>query len=1042
MQIIHHHTNSSLHESRYALRSICVLLALLIVSLSAHAARYVYDDNGRIIGVVDSTDHAARYRYDAAGNLLAVDAAETDTTVFGMHPNRGSSGTTVNVLGNALSPAAGQQVAFGNTAVTSLLTATPSQLTFSVPEVAAGTYALALHTAMGVFELGNFEVTSALGAPTISSMSQDCARFDAVVSVTGSNFDVRPGATRVEVGGRLAQITGITSTSLNFRAPQHSPGGPVRVTTEAGSADSAYPLYLVTASGNPCLDLTAGTELQVDGGAISATLAGANKTLRFAFHAEHGQWLSFHFANPSSSNFNVEAEILAPEGRRHALLDVLGNRQESQRLKADSMSMHLSPIERTGFHVLSLKLTTPSAVDFDARVINSPMAYKNSAIGLQASPGQSLRLRYAAQAGDQLGLGLKAQNSTPDTMHSAVYFLDPDHIRITPEPASHAICPENMNCSLNIPTLIIAGDYPIIWAPQSQPSVAEATLWISDDRRPQLHPNFPQQIAINRIGQNARFPVYAEAGSGFSINVRDLTLIPASAVNFWLYAPDGTRVTTGLTYNRYVGYFHAPGVMISAFQLPMTGMYTAVLDPGSGGLANGQIVLDPGIPITVDGLPQTFITTHFGSGARFTIDGIAGQKIGVGIRNIELTPSVSTWVSVRMYLPSGDLVTDTTLIMCYQQSPSHPGCELDLGPLPVSGTYVFVIDGSDNLNAARFEVLATSDVERDLSSSFKTISINRNGGNAKLYFDGTPGLAKTIHIKDQSTTPVNFGVTYNVLRPDGFPLVAPLYQAAHLSSSTERTLRIGDFPISGTYTVFVDPDRATTANFDARISNGVLDNSPTPVLQSVVEGPWFLSTLTALPGTHPSVGVQIYNLTNPSGSLRIEVVDPLYRRLIDFDAAANPPHTVCPTHNQVYCDFDFMNVATPGTHQIVVWPGTPRREDAHLAIMQTSDLETTGRDVTFSTLSAGQNGRVNFSAESGEQLKLELTRQPSFSSSVDVWVYLFDPIGNRIGYTSLSSGRNSTIWNLPTLGVGGTYSVVMDTRYGVPMSLRAQILPQ
>lgn len=1017
-------------------------IVFLLATVSVHATRYVYDDAGRVIGVVDQAGQAARYQYDAVGNLLAVAAPTTDALVFALQPDHGPPGTQVRVIGNALPTSPGQQVLFSGSTSAPLLAATAQEIQFTVPAVTIGMHALTLEDSGNTLPLGDFEVTTGLGPPTIASVSHSCAKFDSVVSLTGSNFDVRPDATRVEVGGRLARVTAITETALSFRAPLHTPGGPVRVTTEAGSAQSSSVLYLVTTTGDPCLDMTPGIELQIDGGAVSTSLIATNKVVQYAFYAQRGQWLSFQFANPSLSNYTVQATVLAPEGRALALLDVMGNQYESLNLTPTNMSLHPLPIERTGFHVLQLKLKSTVALTLDTGVNSAATLTKDSITAHQAAPGQSIRMIYSAEVGDQLGLGLLAQNSTPESVFSSLYLNGIDHRAMTPEPASSAGCNEGSNCSLNIKTFAIAGDYPVFWVPQSSVSLAQATLWVNDDQRPQLMPNIPQQVAITRTGQNARFPVYAEAGSGFSINVRNVSLTPSNgSVNFWLYAPDGTRITTKLVFNGNVGYFGAPGAMISAFQVPMTGMYTAMLDPASGGLASGEIELDPGLRLVVDDPMMTVNTTGGGRAGRFVIDGVAGEKIGVGIRNIQLTPSVSQWLGVRLYLPSGDLVADTTFALCYQQSASYPGCEFDLGPLPFSGSYVITLESSTGLNAATYEILATHDVEGALTDTAQSVEILRHGGNARLYFQGAPGSAKTIHIDSQVANPSGTQVIYGVLRPDGFPLVAPLYAAGAITGSAPATLRIGDFPLAGTYTVFVDPQYAGMATFNASISDGVLDNSQIPVLQTVVPGPWFWSTLEAVPGMHPSIGVQIQSLTNPSGTLKIEVVDPLNRRLIDYDAAINPPYTSCST-SQNYCDFDFMDVWTPGTHQIVVWPGTPRREDAQLTVTPVTDLEVTGRDVTFSTFMAGQNVRVNFDAQSGEALKLVLTRQSTTNPTTDVWVYAFDPSGNRIGNTTLWNGSNTLTWNLPGPIVTGTYSIVTDTRYGTPFSLRAQLLPQ
>jgi large repetitive protein len=1024
------------------LQTVATALLMLLAAFSAHASRYFYDANGRVVGVVNDSGQAARYQYDAVGNLIEVAVPSGQPVVFAMQPNRGPVGTQVQVSGYTLPTVAGQQVLFNGTTAAAIMSATSEQIEFTVPAVATGAYAVTLTTASSPITLGNFQVTTSLALPTIASVSHACAPFDTTVSLTGTGFDINPGATRVEVGGRLAKITAITQTTLSFRTPLHTPGGPVRVITEAGAAQSNSVLYLVSSVGSPCTGLTPGVELQADGAVVNAQFSTANKVTEYAFYAERGQWLSVHFSNPTATNLYVAARVLAPEARAHPLLDVAGSQYETWQLRDEQLSIHMMPIATTGYHVLELTMTAGTALGLDVKLVNVPVVQKGAIVTYQAAPGQWLRMRYAAQVGDQLGVGLHAENTTPETMFSSIYTQTLDHKLVTPEIGSVAGANEGSNSAINVKTYASAGDYAYIWYPQNSASVAQATIWFNDDRRPQLQPNIPQQIAITKIGQNARFPVQASAGGGFSLNVRNLVLTPATAsLNFWLYAPDGSRVSTKLTHASSSSYFGAPGALITAFDLPMTGIYTAMLDPQSAATAvSGQIVLDPGIDLPINGPPRQASSSGSGSAARFTINGTAGQKLGVGLKNIVLAPATAnTWLGVKLYLPSGDQVAGTSLATCYAQSPSVPGCEVDLGPLPVSGTYVVTVEGSTNMTSASYEIQATADFGLSLNENPQPVAITRYGGNARLYFEGVPGSAKTIHIDGQVTGPVGQQVHYTVLRPDGFPLVAPLYTGVFTAGSGPITLRIGDFPLAGIYTVFVDPQYAATAQFNAKISAGVLDDSQIPTQVSVVPGPWFYRTITAAANSHTGVGVTIQSLTNPSGTMKIEMVDPQYRRVLDYDSTQ--PHAQCTTTNQLYCDFDLVNVYSPGVYQAVVWPGTPRREDAALTISQVFDQETTQRNTAFS-LAAGQNGRLNFTAQSNEALKLVLTRQTSTYPATDVWFYLLDALGNQIGNGLLSYSGNTVTWNLPALPIAGSYSIVIDTRYGTPVSLQAQLLAQ
>ncbi len=992
----------------------------------------------------DQSGQAARYQYDAVGNLIAVAAPTSNALVFALQPDHGPPGTEVSVIGNALPTTPGQQVLFGTATPAATLASTAEEIRFTVPAVAAGVHALTLDAPGSSLALGNFEVTTGLAPPTITSVSHSCAKYDAVVSVTGSGFGVRPNATRVEVGGRLARITAITESTLSFRAPQHTPGGPLRVTTQAGTVQSSTLLYLVSGTGDPCSGLAAGQEQQIDGAPANVVLTTTSPIAEFAFHAERDRWISVHFTSPDmtsvNTNLGVKATLFDPRGEKVPITNELAQRVDFQDLRGTRMSVHHLPLPVSGHYVLRLQLTGGTTRNLDFRVVNSPRAVKGSTSSYQAAAGQSIRVVYPAQAGDQLGVGLRAGNSTSDSMPSSFRAHTRDHYLLDLETGSSPNCNEGATCSLNLKPFDAAGEYSFIWLPQSYSSVAEATLWLTDDEREELAPNVLRPIDISRYGENARFPVDASVGGGFSVNLRDLVFSAGTTqLRVTVTAPDGSPISTKITPDAGSGIINATGGLITTFQLPMSGVYTLMLDPDNGGKITGNVQLDPGIQLAVDGSLVLVSGSGAGHATRFTIDGNAGHKLGMGLTNIQLTPNTNAyWLNVSAYLPSGALLNLGSSTTCNQMTSVHYGCEIDIGILPVSGRYVVVVQGSNGLTASSYGILVSSDIELALTENAQTFVIGRPGGNARLYFGGTPGVAQTLHIDTQVTNPEQRTVNYSVLRPDGAALVAPLYSAGNVAAGP-ATIRIGDFPLAGVYTLFVDPLNAVMAEASARISTGVLDNSPLPTLVDVVPGPWYWLPFTAAAGSHPSIGVSIQSISNRYDSMFIEVVDPLSRRLLDYNTTQ--PYAICSTYSQVYCDFDVVEAAVGGVYQAVVWPGTYSREDAQLTITPVFDLEHTGSDESF-LLQPGQNGRLNFEAQSGSTVGLTLTRLASVNPSSMVSIYLIDPFGFRIYSGSMSSGVATYSVNMPLLPFSGTYGVVLDPSFGTPASLRAQLTAQ
>jgi YD repeat-containing protein len=69
----------------------------LPVALQADQAKYFYDEQGRLIAVVDGSGNAALYAYDAVGNLLSIERFTVGTGeigIFFLNPSSGLPGAT------------------------------------------------------------------------------------------------------------------------------------------------------------------------------------------------------------------------------------------------------------------------------------------------------------------------------------------------------------------------------------------------------------------------------------------------------------------------------------------------------------------------------------------------------------------------------------------------------------------------------------------------------------------------------------------------------------------------------------------------------------------------------------------------------------------------------------------------------------------------------------------------------------------------------------------------------------------------------------
>ena len=143
---------------------------------------YIYDDVGRLTGVIDAAGDSAGYRYDAAGNLVGIQrAAPGGPAITSFTPATGGIGAAVTISGTGFGAGAGDNKVTFNGVPAVVTSSTATRLVATVP-VGAATGPLTVTTpAASVRSGGVFTVTApdlaptALTAPTAVSPRQPIA---------------------------------------------------------------------------------------------------------------------------------------------------------------------------------------------------------------------------------------------------------------------------------------------------------------------------------------------------------------------------------------------------------------------------------------------------------------------------------------------------------------------------------------------------------------------------------------------------------------------------------------------------------------------------------------------------------------------------------------------------------------------------------------------------------------------------------------------------------------------------------------------------
>lgn len=1002
-------------------KAVARLLAFLALFASlcapALAARYTYDELGRLKTVtVDS--ETAEYVYDAVGNLLEVKRYAGNTLALtSFAPLAGPAGTTVTVHGHGFDATA---IVKFNSVLASAQLISAQTLTATVPPGATTGRITVDVGAQSVTSARDFVVAGSDGAPTISALSTQCTVMDGTVTVTGSNFDVGPQGTRVEIGARIAKATVASSTQLTFVAPRFSMGGKVRVITAAGIAEFPDPVSILP-TGYTCAGISAVRTIVVDAPAMTVTLAAAKATM-LLFEGQRDSWLTLTGSGITSpsGDLRVTSRVYRPDGTQIGMTT----------LTATQGTLHLPRLSHAGTHVLLAQgLSTTADTTVSLRLASAPeLVADGPGLPVSAASGQTVRVIVSAPAGQGVGIGVNGIAIAPATALSTLQLHAPDVTNVAAGFGSQTSCQgpasgPNPGCHINIPGTNEAASYGLVWSPTTT-ATASATLWLSLDVAGPLEPDVPRAMTL-RQGQNARPTFTAAAGTGVSIST---TALPAGTNTFdvRVFKPDGVMLP--LAQIGGTTTYSTPGGTMHLFNLPTTGTYSVLAEPRNGATASFELNLDPGAPLTLDGAALRLTTTKAGKAFRAHFDATARQRIGIGLVAMSVTPSNATALPVALYGPAG-----TPSITSQTCTIGPTGCEIDYELPDVSGRYTLTIEPAVTITNVSVDVLATQELVQPLTATPTTHSVTRQGGNARLTFEGVPGQGQTITIADLSAAS-----QVTVYRPDGAIVRAPLYTSGSLQTAPTATYQIGDFPLRGTYSVFIDPTQPVPVSFKASIAPGVtVTENGVPTYKTVIPGAWYRGEFTGAIGESRAIGVHSMSFTNPTGSsVVVSAYDPDVRAVSQVDPAGQ--NSTCQT-SIGSCDFDLPTHTKAGTYQYLVELPVAKPSDASIQTVVSDDVVIVGTSGSFTLSNVGQNGRLVFPSTQGRTPTVTLTRAASSEPYRDVRVIVFSPTGAQLTAFWMTGAQNTLTTTLPSLPVTGNYAVWIDRSYGFATTITASV---
>jgi YD repeat-containing protein len=281
----------------------CLVVVALLLSTTPGSAqsgpiRYVYDELGRLVGVIAANGAAATYQYDAVGNLLAITrSTASQVSIIEFTQNGGSVGQVVAIYGTGFSASAGlNTVAFNGTAA-AISAATTTSLVVTVPS-GASTGTIAVTSPNGSATSAEAFTVGANGAPTISGFNPTVGVAGTAVTISGTNFDPIAGQTIPKFNGRVADPTSVSGTSINAPVPTARASGRIAVLTPAGKVVSVDD-FIIPPSPYTATDVAVSGRIPF-GTATTVTVSTGGKIGLWLFDGSVGQRVSLRGTNGSS----------------------------------------------------------------------------------------------------------------------------------------------------------------------------------------------------------------------------------------------------------------------------------------------------------------------------------------------------------------------------------------------------------------------------------------------------------------------------------------------------------------------------------------------------------------------------------------------------------------------------------------------------------------------------------------------------------------------------------------------------------------------
>ncbi|MFZ0747963.1 MAG: pre-peptidase C-terminal domain-containing protein, partial [Pyrinomonadaceae bacterium] len=301
----------------------------------------------------------------------------------------------------------------------------------------------------------------------------------------------------------------------------------------------------------------------------------------------------------------------------------------------------------------------------------------------------------------------------------------------------------------------------------------------------------------------------------------------------------------------------------------------------------------------------------------------------------------------------------------------------------------------------------------------RTVAIPTANKVGMVIFDGAAG--ERVSLKISSVTLSNSNVT--IYKPDGTTLVSTPVTTAGTFIEPQT------LPLSGTYTILVDPTGTATGSM---LIN--LYNVPADITGPIVAGGSSVPLSLGTPGQNANI-----TFTGTAGQkVSLSLTSLSITQVLVY--VKNPDGSTLASRQMagVYGNdmIDTLVLPANGTYSILVNPTTSYTGGITLTLNDTTDINGTivaGTPVAQSITTPGKNAYFSFNGNAGQRVSLNLTGASyttTYSQGMSypgAHVSILNPDGSTL--TSLTLTTANGLIDAVTLPAAGTFKILLDPRH-------------